>query len=327
MLATVTTMTAVVVTRHGGPRVLEVVEQPLPEPASTEVLVRVAYAGVHPVDVKTRRGAGVARWVGPPPFVLGWDLAGTVASVGYGVTRFAPGDRVYGLIRFPRQAGTYAELTTAPSRQLATVPSGLDLSVAAAVPLATLTAWQSLAEDQVLRPADRVLVHGAGGAVGHAVLDLATMLGATTVATVRHPRGPEVPSSATAVLSDRADWVDEVIARGPFDVVVDLVGDQDVLFQFLPAVAPGGRIVGIADGVTPQVSRAARRAGVAVLEPLVEPDGHALERVSRLLTLGTLRRPVVDVLPLAEAATAHRRLEAGRLGGTRLVLECDPSAP
>lgn len=86
---------------------------------------------------------------------------------------------------------------------------------------------------------------------------------------------------------------------------------------------PGGRLVGIADGIT-EVARAARRAGIAVLEPLVEPDGHALERVSRFLSLGTLRSPGAEVIPLAEAAEAHHRLEAGRFGG-KLVLACGPS--
>src|SRR6202011_6402269 len=115
-------MRAVLVTRFGSPDVLEVAEVERPSPISTEVLVRVVAAGVNPVDCKTRRGDGVARWVGPPPFVVGWDVAGVVEAVGYGVTRFEVGDAVYGMPKFPRAAGGYSEFVAAPSRQFARAP-------------------------------------------------------------------------------------------------------------------------------------------------------------------------------------------------------------
>src|ERR1700680_2530176 len=102
-------MRAIAVERFGGPEVLTPVEVEPPSPISTEVLVEVHAAGVNPVDLKTRRGHGVATWAGPPPFVAGWDLAGTVVATGYGVTRFGLGDRVFGMPRFPRAAGAYAE--------------------------------------------------------------------------------------------------------------------------------------------------------------------------------------------------------------------------
>jgi len=121
----------------GGPEVLELVDVPRPEPGPTEVLVRVAAAGVNPVDWKTRARGGV---LGEPPFAVGWDVAGTVEEIGRGVTRFAPGDRVFGMPRFPREAAAYAEYVTAPSRQLARVPCGLSDVEAGALPLAGLTA-------------------------------------------------------------------------------------------------------------------------------------------------------------------------------------------
>src|SRR2546422_11197412 len=128
-------MRAVLVTRFGAPDVLEVGELERPSPISTEVLVRVIAAGVNPVDCKTRRGEGVSRWVGPPPFVVGWDVAGVVEAMGYGVTRFEVGDRVFGMPRFPRAAGAYAEDVTAPSRQFAPVPDGASMVEAASPPL------------------------------------------------------------------------------------------------------------------------------------------------------------------------------------------------
>src|ERR1700693_5156481 len=117
-------MRAVQVTRFGGPEVLSLAEVERPTPISTEVLVHVMAAGVNPVDCKTRRGDGVARWMGPPPFVVGWGVCGAVEAVGYGVTRFQVGDVVYGMPRFPRTAGGYSEYVTAPSRQFARIPQG-----------------------------------------------------------------------------------------------------------------------------------------------------------------------------------------------------------
>src|SRR3954466_9016481 len=108
------TMIAVSVTRFGGADALAVAELPRPEPVPTEVLVRVRAAGINPVDWKTAEGHGMADVIGDPPFVTGWDVAGVVERGGYGVTRFVPGDRVFGMPRFPRAAGAYAQYVTAP---------------------------------------------------------------------------------------------------------------------------------------------------------------------------------------------------------------------
>src|SRR5919108_2553497 len=128
-------MRAVQYDRFGGPEVLSVVELRRPEPRSTEVLVRVHAAGVNPVDWRTRAGEGLA---GPAdlPIVPGWDVSGVVEAVAPGVTRFRPGDPVFGMPHFPRAAGAYAEYVTAPARQLARKPAGLDHVHAAAGPVA-----------------------------------------------------------------------------------------------------------------------------------------------------------------------------------------------
>src|SRR4051794_32275804 len=115
-------MKAVVMREHGGPDVLELEEVTRPEPAPTEVLVRVAAAGLNPVDWKVRDEPWLPDLMGEPPLILGWDVAGTVEVVGYGVTRFAPGDRVFGMPWFPRLARADAEYVTAPSRPFARLP-------------------------------------------------------------------------------------------------------------------------------------------------------------------------------------------------------------
>ncbi|MEO8744130.1 MAG: NADP-dependent oxidoreductase [Candidatus Dormiibacterota bacterium] len=293
-------MRAVVVTRFGGPEVLREVEVERPSPISTEVLVRVLAAGVNPVDYKTRRGEGVARWLGPPPFIVGWDIAGVVESTGYGVTRFKAGDVVYGMPHFPREAGAYAEYVTAPSRQLARAPASISPVEAAALPLAALTAWQSLMQDAEVYAGQTVLVHGARGGVGHLALQLATARGASIV--------------STAGRTDR-----DALATRDADVALDLVGGEDTL-PLLDTLRQGGILLAVATGAGDDVKDEARRRAIRVVEPLVEPDGHALDEIARLVDAGELEVKVEETFPLERAAAAHERLERGGVSG-KLVLE------
>ena len=110
------------------------------------MLVRVAAAGINPVDYKTRRSGGNPKAVGEPPFILGWDVAGVVEETSRSLTRFAVGDRVFGMPWFPRLARAYAEYVTSPGRQLARTPDGLTDEQAGGLPLAGLTAWQALVD-------------------------------------------------------------------------------------------------------------------------------------------------------------------------------------
>lgn len=270
-----------------------------PSPISTEVLVRVTAAGVNPVDLKTRRGSGVSRWVGPPPFVPGWDVAGVVEATGYGVTRFEVGDRVFGMPRFPRAAGAYGEYVTAPSRQFARAPRNVSDIEAAALPLASLTALQSLVEAAGVEAGQTLLVHGASGGVGHLAQQLGKIKGARVLSTTSR---------------DRAALEEQEV-----DLALDLVGGRDVTL-LLAMLRPGGTLLEIAGAATEETKREAREKNVRILEPLVEPDGHGLEEIARLVESGDLTVTVDEVFPLEAAAAAHQRLEQGGVRG-KLVLE------
>jgi NADPH:quinone reductase-like Zn-dependent oxidoreductase len=310
-------MRAILVERFGGPEELTPAQIERPSPISTEVLVEVHAAGVNPVDYKTRAGEGVAAWAGPPPFVPGWDVAGIVIATGYGVTRFRPGDRVFGMPRFPRAAGAYAEYLTAPSLQLSLIPDGLDFLAAAAMPLAALTAWQALVDAARLAPGQVVLVHGASGGVGHLAVQLATSLGASVIATARQGSHEFLRRLGATELVDR-EAVALERAASEVDVVLDLVGGADTATA-LQTVRPGGVLLAIADGADEDTREAARRLGVRVLEPLVEPDGRALDTVAGLVAKGALKVVVDSVFPLEAAQDAHRRLESDGVRG-KLVL-------
>jgi NADPH:quinone reductase-like Zn-dependent oxidoreductase len=167
----------VVAREVGGPDVLELREVDRPEPIPTEVLVRVAAVGLNPVDWKVRRYGGNPRAVGKPPFILGWDVAGVIEETADQETRFAIGDRVFGMPWLPRLAGAYAEYVTSPARQLARTPDALTDEQAAGLPLAGLTAWQALVDFAGVGEGDRVLIHAAAGGVGHLAVQIAKARG------------------------------------------------------------------------------------------------------------------------------------------------------
>jgi NADPH:quinone reductase-like Zn-dependent oxidoreductase len=307
------TMRAIRQTTLGGPEVLELVEVPRPDPFPTEVLVRVHAAGVNPVDWKVRTRGGFLQ----PPFTVGWDVAGVVESVGYGVTRFAPGDRVFGMPRFPREAGAYAEFVTSPSRQLAGIPEGMSDVDAGALPLAGLTAWQALVETAELEPDQRVLVLGAAGGVGHLAVQIAKARGAHVIGTARAEKHAFL---AGLGVDEAIDYTSEAVEErvADVDVVLDLVGD-DASGAAIETLRDEGLyiVVPSAAGLEPLLARAA--GGVRVTGILVEPDRVGMEALAGLVAAGELRPHVSHTFPLEEAGQAHLLGETGRTQG-KLVL-------
>jgi NADPH:quinone reductase-like Zn-dependent oxidoreductase len=302
----------------GAPDVLQLIDAPRPEPRPTEVLVRVVGAGINPVDWKTRAKGG---FLGEPPFTVGWDVAGVVEQLGYGVTRFAVGDRVFGMPRFPGEAAAYAEYVTARSRQLTRVPDGLDLLEAAAIPLGALTAWQTLVDTANVGPGTRVLIHAAAGGVGHLAVQIAKARGAYVIGTARavhhellREMGVDEPIDYTSV--DVGATVRDV------DVVLDLVGGETGRAS-LPALRDGGLIINVPSGSDLGALLDAVGDRVRATGFLVEPDGEGMDAIASLITEGALRVKVAQTFPLAQAARAHELGENGRIGGGKLVLRVD----
>jgi NADPH:quinone reductase-like Zn-dependent oxidoreductase len=297
--------------------VLRLVDVDAPSPIPTEVLVEVHAAGVNPVDWKTREGRGAAGAAGPPPFVLGWDVAGVVTELGRGVTTLAPGDRVFGMPWFPRAAGAYAEFATAPSRQFARMPDGLSFEEAAALPLAALTAWQALVDTARVESGQSVLINGASGGVGHIAVQIAKARGARVIGTARaanhdflHELGADECVDYTQVeLKDAASGV---------DLVLDFVGG-DASVAALDTIREGGLLISVPSGPSDEASAEGEKRGIRVTGILVEPDGHAMGDIAALVRDGWLRVHVHEALPLQDAAKAHQQLQAGGLPG-KLVL-------
>ena len=289
-----------------------------PEPGPGEVLVRVRATSVNPVDTKIRQRGG--SYGVEPPVVLGYDVSGVVEAVGPGVEDFVEGDEVFYTPELNAR-GAYAELHLADAGVVAVKPADLTHEEAAAIPLAACTAWQALVDRAAVTLGDVVLVHGGGG-VGHFAVQIAHAAGARVVVV----GNPEMEDALLDFGADlfvsyhEADGTSAALdlsdGRGA-DVVFDTVGG-DTLAKSVGALAEYGRMVTIVGSATGDFG-AAYRKNAAVYPTIMERSGAMMERIAGLVETGDLEPLVADVLPLAEAAEAHRRIERGGVHG-KLVL-------
>jgi NADPH:quinone reductase-like Zn-dependent oxidoreductase len=297
-------MRVVEVSAHGGPEVLQVAERPDPVPGDGQVVVAIRAANVNPTDLAARMGHS-PRGLPDPPYVLGWDFAGEVASVGAGVSDFAPGDRVVGMVQWYDAGGlvgAYAEQIAADAEWVVPLPENVDFPTAATIPLNGLTAVQGL-ELLDLPSGASLLVTGASGAVGAFAVQLAVAAGLRVV--------------AQASTGDE-EWVRSL---GPAEVIgrdADLSAlEVDAAFDAVPlgepvhaAVRDGGAIVTTRRVPDPDLAR-----GIRAQVFLIHHDREQLRRLVADVAAGKLKTRIDRVLPLEQAAEAHRLNEAGGLRG------------
>jgi NADPH:quinone reductase-like Zn-dependent oxidoreductase len=308
-------MQAVIMNRFGGADVLHLAERPKPEPKPGEVLIRTCCVGVNYIDAMTRAGIGVP--VESFPAIVGWDLAGAVAALGAGVTRFRVGDAVFGMPRFPRLAEAYAEYVSAPAHELAFKPAAVDDTTAASAPMIGLTAWLALFTQGDLRAGQRVFVHGASGGVGHVAVQLAREAGAEVMGAASAAHHDFVASLGANLVIDYADGTIERAVRD-VDLAIDHRGGDDFV-RIVSVMRPGG-VIATLKGADPAGEALAREKGVRVERVFVQPNGEALEKIADRLATGRLQVAVSGAVPLAEASAAHAIVERAR-GHGRIVLD------
>lgn len=314
-------MRAIAIDGFGGPETLKLVELPDPEPGPGQVLIAVAFAGVNPVDWKIREGLLVDRLPHAFPLIPGWECSGTVAAVGEGVDDFTVGDEVYTYCRKKVvQWGTDCELVAVDADDVARKPGVLDTPQAAAVPLAALTAWQSLIDHAKLQAGETVLVHAAAGGVGSFAVQIAHDHGAHVIGTASEANHGYVREMGCEQVIDyrTTDFVEAVKAvhHEGVDVVFDLVGGETQA-RSLDALADGGRLVSI---VEPPQGEAYRRRHIAGQYVFVQPNGWQLAEIGAMFDEGALEVAVQQVFPLEEAAAAQELSRAGHVRG-KLVLQ------
>jgi NADPH:quinone reductase-like Zn-dependent oxidoreductase len=233
------------------------------------------------------------------------------------VTRFVEGDEVLGMPWFPRQAGAYAEYVTAPSRQFVRRPPTMTVAQAAGLPLAGLTAWQSLVDTAHVRAGQEVLVHAASGGVGHLAVQIAKALGAYVIGTASEANHDVLAALGVDRLIDYHSTRFEDVLHD-MDVVLDLVGG-DTGLRSLDVVHPDGIVIAVPSGLSKETLAVAAERGRRATGILVEPDQAGLDGLTDLVTAGKLTVLVSDEFPVERIAEAHERAERGHAPGKIVV--------
>jgi NADPH:quinone reductase-like Zn-dependent oxidoreductase len=346
--------TRVVVTHYGGPEALLVVEEECPEPKDGEVRVRVQAAGVSLPDIMAREG--VHPETPPAPFTPGWDLVGVVDRLGPGVSGVEAGQTVAAM----PISGAYAEFVCLPQDELVPVPAGLDAAETVSLVLNYITAYQMLHRSAEVKPGQRVLIHGAAGGVGTALLQLGRLADLEMYGTCSL-RGASVVSDLGGIPIDyrQQDFVKEIhrLTGEGVDIVFDPIGGAH-LWHSRKALRPGGRVVGY--GLTTSLrgqgltsSRPGRRqrfrgtaifglyiAGGWLLPGRKRVVPYSIQFLKRrrpaqfrqdlialldLLEQKKIKPLVAQRLPLAEARHAHELLEKGGVTGKIVLVRNGPS--
>jgi len=312
-------MKAIVFDEFGSSSVLKIADLANPNVAQGEVLIRLSYTSVNPVDWKIRQGFLKDMFPHTFPIIPGWDASGEVIALGQGVSDFAIGDAVYAYSRLPIvNSGTYAELIALPADFVAKKPSILTAAEAAAVPLVGLTAYQSLKEVAQLQSGEHLLILGAAGGVGSFAVQFAKIFGAKVTATASKRNLDYVRSLGADHVIDYTEQnlieQAETIAPQGFDVIFDAVGgstleEASALIKKIPGNAVD-RIISIVD---------APKNGHY---HFVYPSGAALTEIAGLFTSGVLQMPPVEVRSILEAAAVQDESAKQRTRG-KVVLAID----
>lgn len=307
------TMKTVCIYSYGGPEVLVYRDAPRPHPGAGEVLVRVHAAGVNPVDWKIREGELKGMLHHAFPLVLGWDVSGVVEGLGSGITRLKIGDEVFSRPDILRD-GAYAEYILVRESEVALKPKTIDHIHAAALPLAGLTAWQTLFVAGGLAEGQRVLVHAAAGGVGHIAVQLAKWKGAHVIGTAaERNHGFLRKLGVDRVVDYDTERFDEVVQ--PVDVVLDTMGG-DTQERSWKVLKPGGILVSIVS--QPNAGMAAAH-GVRQAFVFTQPNAVQLAELAKLADAEVLKAIVETILPLSDATRGQELSQRGHTQG-KIVL-------
>ena len=311
-------MKCICIYHHGGPEVLTYADAPRPRCGPGEVLVQVHAAGVNPVDWKIREGHLKEMLTHTFPLILGWDVSGVVADVGSGISRLKVGDEVFSRPDILRD-GAYAEFIVMKESEVALKPRSIDHVHAAALPLAGLTAWQTLVEAAQLAPGQRVLIHAAAGGVGSLAVQLAKARGAYVVATASARNHDFLRNLGADEIIDYENMRFEDLASA-MDVVLDTMGG-DTQERSWKTLKRGGILVSIA---SPPSAETATKLGVRQAFVFTQPNAGQLESLAQLVDAGKIKAIVATALPLAEAKRAHALIQGGHTRG-KIVLTINPT--
>jgi NADPH:quinone reductase-like Zn-dependent oxidoreductase len=317
-------MKAAIVRRYGPPGVVRVEDVPRPDPKANEVLIKVRATTVSAGDARLRSarvppGFGVLLRLGfgifgPRRPILGWEFAGEVAAVGPSVSRFAPGDRVFGV-----RMGSHAEYVAAPADNTVPIPPSVGYEDAAALVFGGMTTLFYLRDKAKIQLGERVAVNGASGAVGTAAVQLAKHFGAIVTGVCSAANADLVRSLGAARVVDytREDFTK---IGDTYDIILDAVGNCP-FSRCERALAPEGRLLLVVSSLGEMLRGLVQpsRAGRKVLTGVGSPRSDDLMLLAELAASGALK-PVIDrTYPLARIADAHAYVDTGRKRGSVII--------
>ncbi|HEX4265574.1 MAG TPA: NADP-dependent oxidoreductase [Verrucomicrobiae bacterium] len=310
------TMKAIQIHKFGGPEVLKLEDVPRPEPGANEVQVRIHAAGVNPVDWKIREGKMGQI---PLPSIMGVEFSGEVEALGPEVTEFRVGEAVFGSVS--DSSGGYAEYALAPVSQIIEKPAALDHVRAAALPVASMTAWQALFDEAKLRKGQKVLIHAAAGGVGGFAVQFAKWKGAYVIGTASGANADLVRSlGAHEVIDYRTSRFEEIVQDA--DMVFDTVGGETQERSW-KVLKKGGVLVSIVQPPSEKTAAAHGARGIFMRQDSTRTE--ELRQIAELVASGQIKVIVETILPLREARKAQELSQRGHAHG-KIVLAIDPEA-
>lgn len=313
-------MKAVVLKDFGGVENLVIEEVRKPEIKADEVLIRVKAIGINQIDLKTRKGGGIAAKLKEEnPMILGWDVAGEITEAGSEVKEFKAGDVVFGTVNFPGCGNAYAEYVAAPASQLAMKPENISFEEAAGACQSPLTAWQAIIDTGHVKKGDRVLIHGAAGGVGSYAIQIAKHLGAYVIGTASgEDRDFVLNLGADECIDYKTQKFEERVKD--LDFIMDSIGGDNFV-RSLTVLKPEGTIVLLPSDKKDEADKVAKEKNVRNFHHiLMHSSGDGMKGIAAMLTDGSMRSSVSKTFPFEKMREAHEEVATGKHTGKVAVV-------
>ncbi|MGL1041559.1 NADP-dependent oxidoreductase [Vibrio vulnificus] len=311
----------IVITEFGGPDVLAIRSSQMPEPKPGQVVIKVYFSGINPIDVKTRAGLGwaAAQNKDKLPWVPGYDISGKVVSCGENAERFVIGDTVAGFVGFPLEGGGYSQYLCVEEDALSLVPGSVTLEAAAVLPLAGQTAAQALNKAHV-KEGERVLILAGAGGVGHLAVQIAVAAKAEVYTTCSERNLDYMATLGAHAINYQFAPASERLSD--VDVLIDLVGG-DVALDALKCLKDNARVVTVPTLSAEMICEKAKLLGFEATGMLVEPDPQQLDTLLYMVGVGLLKTEIQRIYPMHEVSDAHKQIETGHTRGKVLLdMQC-----
>jgi NADPH:quinone reductase-like Zn-dependent oxidoreductase len=317
-------MKAYTLKENGGTEKLKLSDVNVPRIKSDEVLVKVKAISINPVDTFVRQNESSLRGILKPAkdedtFILGWDISGVIEQKGNAVQNFKTGDEVFGMVNFPGQGKAYAEYVASPADQLALKPKNISFEEAAAATLTALTAWQALVTHAKIKKGDKVLIHAAGGGVGHYAVQIAKSFGAFIIGTGSSSKRDFVMKlGADEFIDYTKDKFEDKIKDA--DIILETLPGGDHLLRSIEAAKTGGKIISIKSSFEGEPAKKAKQKNLFTYRLLVSSNGADMKQIAKLLEEGKIHSHISEKYTFADLPKAHQQIETGKTFGKIVVV-------